>query len=287
MVFPFYSRKRNLVAFIILVFILFSLIITIYVSQQSQEIRKKAADQILTVQAVRENLLDIDSRDYSQVQKAEENLLRNPDLSVPFLINNLNTSTSIQSKGESIFLLGKSKSIQAIESLENVLLGTNSYLKKNALIALGEIKNLESFSAIIPVLRDPSEDVRREAALTLGKLQNQEAVDPLISFLSSEKNQSVKEAVVFSLGILNNNKASSILITELNYPKNGKNYKDLIIKSMQRVNDPSFLPILEKYLSLVESTIQSLTLSKDILAKGDYQRTKQLLIETISIIEKN
>lgn len=287
MVFWGQFKRKEVLSPGVLLFLLLTLGGAIYLSQRPQELREKAATEVLTTEKALSYISNLGNEDYSSVESAVQALLSNPQITIPLLVDQLNRDSSVALKGQAIFLLGKMKKREAVPQLMAMLPDPNAYLRMNALAALGEIGDQRAVLAVANSLSDTKEEVRQEAAIALGKFENSLVTEHLLQQLEKEEATGVKAAIVSSLGRLRDNRATSVLTLELDSPKSDKFYKDGIIVTLGEIGDPSVLTSLRTNLSRVNRALSLIPSSENPLIKGQFELTKRLIEDAIEKIGGN
>lgn len=106
-----------------------------------------------------------------------------PDSIEAPLLNLLRDESRLK-RGNAIWLLGKIKSKNSVDSLIIALQSKENRRLRNTIIGvLGEIRDKKATKVIIPYLKDEKERVRITSAGALGRLKDKESIEPLLTSL--------------------------------------------------------------------------------------------------------
>jgi len=118
-----------------------------------------------------------------ELRAIEELAKAHPDSIEPLLLE-LIKDESRRKRGNGIWVLGKIKSKNSVDSLTAALSEKRNWRLRNTILrALGEIEERKASQVIIPYLDDEKERVKITSARALGRLKNENAIMPLIASL--------------------------------------------------------------------------------------------------------
>ncbi len=125
----------------------------------------------------------MDTKSGLELRAIEELAKAYPDSINPLLIELL-ADSSREKRGNAVWVLGKIKAKNSVNSLMEKIKERNNWRLRNTIVsALGEIGEDRASKAIIPFLYDKKERLRITSARSLGKLKSKDAIEPLISLL--------------------------------------------------------------------------------------------------------
>jgi len=179
------------------------------------------------------------------------------------IFNDKSKSLEIRDRaGLSLAFLGnKNATAHMLKALETE---TDNIFKAHIIDNLGYLKDKTAASKIIPFLKDNNWQIRYFTCGTLGSLKCNDAVLPLIEAFKIEEIDDIKQQIIYSFGLIGDNRAVLLLIEQLK----SKNYqfRRYAIFSLGCMKDSSVVPYIIKMLndkhyivrSMAAGTLQSL-----------------------------
>lgn len=140
------------------------------------------------------------------------------------------SSTDEEERRDAVMRLGALRQPAASKAAASALADLSVSVRVAAMTAIRWLPADESAALLIPQLNEKDPFVRQEAAYALGKSGSRTAVDPLTTLLPTEKDSGVRAAVVVSLGMIGDEKATvslaQLLAPELTAAVSKKKKKD-------------------------------------------------------------
>lgn len=110
------------------------------------------------------------------------------------------SSADVEERREALMKLGAMKHSDASRAAVPAINDPEPLIRVTAAHAITSLPAPEAATLLIPLLKDKLEFVRREAAYAIGQTRSRSAVQSLAELLATEKEVSVRAAVVIALG---------------------------------------------------------------------------------------
>jgi len=214
-----------------------------------------------TPESIRQHISDLESENPDIAREAANKLLStDKKRSVPLILEVLKSrETGDLKKCNTIHLLGRMGSEEAVPELINLLDDKKPIIRKEAIRTLGKIKAkgaIHKLRNIVKSEADPS--VLNEAVRALGDMEAEEAVDDLIEIVQNSYLRRdgygpvLRESAIEALGKLKSNKATALLIDKLT-AREDLTIKDKAVWALGEIGAPDSIEALKLYLERLEA----------------------------------
>lgn len=145
-----------------------------------------------------------------------------------------------------IKILGKTKSINALPYLLNVLKDREAVTRMYAASALGHTEFIEAVPDLLNALNDDDSNVRSKVAISLGEIGCFDVAEILLTrLIGNSEVSSVRFSIAFALGKIGDSKINSILVEEL-FNAGEEDWLRITVALEKLANEDTVLALIEK-----------------------------------------